>query len=60
MKPYPKNAPDIYEPKELTLETCESINDVIMSVKGPYPAFPKKINLTDLVSLVEEIWDDDE
>ena len=43
---------DIYEPKELTLEVCEMINDVIVSVKGPYPPFPKKINLADLASLV--------
>ena len=59
-KPYPENSPDIYQPEELTLEVCETINDVIISVKGPYPPFPKKINLADLASLVEEIWDDDD
>lgn len=36
------------------------IHDVIISVKGPYPAFPKKINLSDLASLVEQVWDDDD
>jgi hypothetical protein len=36
------------------------IHDVIISVKGPYPPFPKKIHLTDLISLVEEVWDDDD
>lgn len=29
-----------------------------MSTKGPYQAFEKKINLADLASIVEEIWDD--
>ena len=58
-KPYP-TSPDIYEPQQLTLEVCENINDVIVSVKGPYPPFPKKINLADLASIVEEIWDDDD
>lgn len=42
------------------METCEMIHDVIMSTKGPYPPFPKKINLADLASLVEEVWDDDD
>jgi hypothetical protein len=36
------------------------IHEVIMSVKGPYPPFPKQINLADLISLVEEVWDDDD
>jgi len=36
------------------------IHDVIMSTKGPYPPFPKKINLADLASLVEEVWDEDD
>ena len=49
----------MYEPADLTMEAHEMINDVIMSVKGPYPPFPKKINLADLATLVEEVWDDD-
>jgi hypothetical protein len=40
------------------MEVCDTINDIIMSTKGPYPAFEKKINLADLASIVEEIWDD--
>jgi len=35
------------------------IGEVIISTRGPYPRFPKKINLTDLVAVVEEIWEDD-
>lgn len=53
------NSPDIYQPSELTMEVCDMINEVIMSTKGPYPPFPKKINLSDLASLVEEIWEED-
>jgi len=34
------------------------INDIIVSTKGPYTPFPKKINLSDLANIVEEIWDD--
>jgi len=40
------------------MEVCDTINDIIVSTKGPYPPFDKKINLADLVSIVEEIWDD--
>jgi len=50
---YPNQAPDIYKPNELTMEVCDMISDVILSTKGPYPAFEKKINLADLASLVE-------
>lgn len=34
------------------------INDIIISTKAPYQPFEKKINLADLASIVEEIWDD--
>lgn len=57
-KPYPQNSPDVYKPNELTMEVCDMINDIIMSTKGPYMPFQKKINLADLASIVEEIWDD--
>ena len=40
------------------MEVCDMVNDIILSTKGPYAAFPKKINLADLVNIVEEIWDD--
>lgn len=52
--------PSVYKPSELSMEICESISDVIVSTKGPYPAFEKGINLIDLVAIVEEIWDDDD
>jgi hypothetical protein len=57
-KPYPSNAPDVYRPNELTMEVCDMINDIIVSTRGPYVPFDKKINLADLASIVEEIWDD--
>ena len=57
-KPYPANAPDVYKPNELTMEVCDMINDIIVSTRGPYQPFQKKINLADLASIVEEIWDD--
>jgi hypothetical protein len=57
-KPYPANAPDIYKPSALTMEVCDMINDIILSTKGPYQSFGKKINLADLASIVEEIWGD--
>lgn len=34
------------------------ISDIIVATKGPYQPFEKKINLADLASIVEEIWDD--
>ena len=40
------------------MEVCDMINDIIISTKGPYQPFEKKINLADLASIVEEIWDD--
>ena len=40
------------------MEVCDMINDIIVSTKGPYIPFQKKINLADLASIVEEIWDD--
>ena len=40
------------------MEVCDNIGDIIVSTKGPYEPFEKKINLADLASLVEEIWDD--
>jgi hypothetical protein len=51
-KVYPPNANDVYKPGELTMEVCDTINDIIMATKGPYPAFIKKINLADLASIV--------
>jgi hypothetical protein len=36
------------------------IHDVIISERGPYPPFPKIIHLVDLISLVEEVWDDND
>ena len=57
-KPYPSNSPDLYKPNELTMEVCDTINDIIVSTRGPYAPFHKKINLADLASIVEEIWDD--
>ena len=36
------------------------IHEIIMSTKGPYPPFTNKINLADLASLVEEVWDEDD
>lgn len=59
-KPIAHNSEQIYKPAELTIEECEAIHEVIMATKGPYAPFHKKINLADLVSLVEEVWDDDE
>ena len=56
--PYPPNSPDLFKPNELTMEVCDNINDIIMSTRGPYIPFQKKINLADLASIVEEIWDD--
>ena len=35
------------------------IGEIIVSTRGPYPRFPKKINLSDLVAIVEEVWEDD-
>jgi len=52
IKPYPANASDIYKPSELTMEVCDMINDIILSTKGPYQPFDKKINLADLASIV--------
>ena len=52
-KPYPSNSPDLYKPQELTMEICDTINDIIVSTKGPYMPFQKKINLADLASIVE-------
>ena len=40
------------------MEVCDMINDIIVSTRGPYMPFQKKINLADLASIVEEIWDD--
>ena len=40
------------------MEVADQINDIIIATRGPYPPFPKKINLADLASIVEEIWDD--
>jgi hypothetical protein len=57
-KPFPCNSPSVYKPNELTMEICDMINDIIVSTKGPYIPFQKKINLQDLASIVEEIWDD--
>jgi hypothetical protein len=34
------------------MEVCDSINDIIISTKGPYMPFPKKINLADLANIV--------
>lgn len=49
---YPKKSPDVYKPSELTMEVCDMIGEIIVSTRGPYPRFPKKINLTDLVAVV--------
>ncbi len=35
------------------------IGEIIVSTRGPYPRFPKKINLLDLVAIIEEVWEDD-
>jgi hypothetical protein len=41
------------------MEVCDMIGEIIVSTRGPYPRFPKKINLSDLVAIVEEVWEDD-
>lgn len=58
-KKYPMDGPDVYKTDQLTVEVCDNINDIITSTKGPYPPFSKKINLSDLASLVEEIWEEE-
>ena len=42
------------------MEVCDMIGEIIVATRGPYPKFQKKINLVDLVTLVEEVWDDDD
>lgn len=51
-KQYPAASPDIYKPSELSMEVCDMINDIIVSTKGPYQPFEKKINLADLANIV--------
>lgn len=51
-KPYPSNTSDIFKPNELSMQVCDTINDIIVLTKGPYMPFEKKINLADLANIV--------
>ena len=40
---------DIYKPQDIDQNLLETVRDIIESTKGPYPAFEKKILLSDLI-----------
>lgn len=38
----------------------ENVRDIINSTKGPYPAFEKKLLLSDLMSIAKEVFEEDD
>lgn len=38
----------------------EQVEDIIRQVKGPYPAFARRIRLRELVQILAEVWEEDE
>jgi hypothetical protein len=41
-----------YTRKEINTELYQEVKEIIESTKGPYPAFHKKMKLTDLLTIV--------
>ena len=56
----PYKQTDIYKSNDIDLELLEGIRDIIESTKGPYPAFEKKIPLSDLLYIARQVFEDDD
>ncbi|KRX10399.1 hypothetical protein PPERSA_10498 [Pseudocohnilembus persalinus] len=55
-KPLPPNY-DLHN--ELSNSDVEYMYDIIESVRPPYPAFKKYVRLSDLIEVLQEVWEDD-
>jgi hypothetical protein len=48
----PYTRKDLYRKEEINTELYQEVKEIIESTKGPYPAFHKKMKLTDLLTIV--------
>lgn len=49
---------DVYRREEISSDLEQDIKEIIESTKGPYPAFKKKMRLPDLLTIVQQVFDE--